>query len=149
MNYMTETVFVDANVLVYARDTSEGEKHQKAFRWVMDVWNSRAGRVSYQVLHEYYVIVTQKLDPGLTIRLARADVRSLMSWRPVALDSMVLEGAWAVQDRYRFSFWDSLVVSAARQSRSTFLLTEDLQDGQDLDGLTVINPFETAPDSIL
>ncbi len=47
---MTETVFVDTNVLVYARDPSEGEKHQKAWRWVMDLWNSRAGRVSYQVL---------------------------------------------------------------------------------------------------
>ncbi len=73
---MTETVFVDTNVLVYARDPSEGEKHQKAWRWVMDLWNSRAGRVSYQVLHEYYLTVTQKLDPGLTKRLARAAARS-------------------------------------------------------------------------
>ncbi len=146
---MTEMVFVDTNVLVYARDPSDGEKHQKAWRWVMDLWNSRAGRVSYQVLHEYYLTVTQRLDPGLTKRLARADVRSLMTWRPVPLDSMVLDGAWTVQDRYGFSFWDSLVVSAARQCRSTLLLTEDLHDGQDLDGLMVINPFETAPDSIL
>ena len=82
---MTETIFVDTNVLVYARDPSEGEKHRKAWRWVMDLRNSRAGRVSYEVLHEYYLTVTQKLDPGLTKRLARADVRSLMTWRPVVL----------------------------------------------------------------
>ena len=62
---------------------------------------------------------------------------------------MVLEGAWTVQDRYGFSFGDSLVVPAARQSRSTLLLTKDLQDGQDLDELNLVNPFETAPDGIL
>jgi predicted nucleic acid-binding protein len=146
---MRGAVFVDTNVLVYGRDASEPDKQPVAASWLRRLWEERAGRLSSQVLHEYYVTVTERLDPGLDQEVARADVRSLLVWRPIALDAGILEGAWAVQDRHRLSFWDSLIVSAAQVGGCKYLLTEDLQDGQDLDGLEVVDPFRRSPDTIL
>lgn len=146
---MSGAVFVDTNVLVYGRDASEARKQPVAAGWLRRLWEEHAGRLSSQVLHEYYVTVTERLDPGLDHEVARADVRSLLVWRPIALDAGVLEGAWAVQDRHHLSFWDSLIVSAAQVGGCRYLLTEDLQDGQDLDGVEVVDPFGRSPDAIL
>lgn len=93
--------------------------------------------------------VTQRLDPGLDIQTARADIRNLLAWRPVSVDRIVIEGAWTIQDRYQFSGWDALIVAAAQQAGCDFLLTEDLQHGQELDGISVVNPSISPPDEIL
>jgi len=68
-------------------------------------------------------------------------VRDLLVWRPLPIDREVVEAAWAAQDRYSLSWWDVLIVAAAGRSGCRFLLTEDLQDGQRLDGIEVVNPF--------
>lgn len=93
------------------------------------------------MLQEYYVTVTRKLRPGLTSGEARDDVRALLVWKPVSTDAQLMELAWSVQDRFQFSWWDSLIVSAAQLAGCQYLLSEDLQDGQDLDGVKVISPF--------
>lgn len=142
-------VFVDTNVLVYRRDTSEGVKSDQAAEWLRGLWASRAGRLSLQVLHEYYVTTTTKLDPGLAPAVAREDVRDLMAWDPAVLDLETLEGAWAVQERFGLSFWDGLIVSSAQRARCDLLLTEDLQEGLDLDGMVVVNPFSQDPSEFL
>ena len=142
-------VFVDTNVLVYARDSSETEKQRRAGAWVEELWRRRSGRLSTQVLHEYYVTVTSKLVPGLPVADARSDVRDLSRWQPVALDEPLIEIAWGVQDAHRLSFLDSLVVAAARQTGCEHLLTEHLQDGQDLGGTVVANPFLHELDQVL
>lgn len=143
------SVFVDTNVLVYARDASESEKQPLASAWLETLWESREGRLSTQVLQEYYVAVTRKLDPGLDRAQARTDVRALEAWRPLDLDAPLLESAWEAEDRFGFVFWDTLIVAAARRLGCDHLLTEDLQDGQDLDGLVVIDPFRHEPGEIL
>ena len=130
-------------------DRSEEAKQQRAFLWLSALWESRKGRLSFQVLHEYYVNVTQKLAPGLKREHARADVRALMAWRPIQLGAAVLDGAWAVEQRYGLSFWDSLIVSAAQLANCEYLLTEDLQEGQSLNGVRVLNPFQQDPKAIL
>ena len=76
---MAGETFVDTNVLVYSRDTSEIEKQQKARAWMAHLWMTRQGRLSYQVLQEFYVTVTEKLDPGLDRENAQREVRSLLS----------------------------------------------------------------------
>ena len=146
---MNPTCFIDTNVLVYARDASAPAKQPAAERWLRLLWATRSGRVSAQVLNEYYSVVTEKLRPGLGRDEARADVRNLMAWAPVPTDGPVVEGAWTVQDRYGLSWWDSLVVSAAQVAGCAWLLTEDLQHGQALDGVTVVDPFRTAPEELL
>ena len=142
-------VFVDTNVLVYARDSSERAKHVRAQEWVRALWETRAGRLSAQVLHEYYVTVTRKLVPGLPIDDARRDVRDLSQWRPLSLEESILEQAWAEQDIRCLSFWDALIVAAAKRADCDHLLSEDLQHGQDLGGVVVVDPFRSEPDDVL
>lgn len=138
-------VFVDTNVLVYLRDSRDPERQRRAAEWLGYLWESRLGRVSVQVLHEYYLTVTAKLDPGLPTEEAREDILALGSWSPLTLTIELAEKAWDAQDRWGFSFWDSLIVASAQTQRCGTLLTEDLSHGQDLDGLRVVSPFVEAP----
>jgi predicted nucleic acid-binding protein len=145
---MADKVFVDTNVLVYSRDTSEPQKQAQAMAWMTHLWKTQSGRLSYQVLQEFYVTVTEKLRPGLNSEEARRDVRSLLAWQPVAMDARVLEGAWLVQDQHKFSWWDALILSAAQVGECRYLLSEDLQENQELGSLRIVNPFRTAPASL-
>jgi predicted nucleic acid-binding protein len=146
---MTETIFVDTNVLVYRRDSAQGEKQARAEDWMERLWAERSGRLSFQVLQEYYVTVTSKLRPGLDLEAARNDVRSLLAWHPVTVDAGVVESAWVIQDRYQLSWWDALIVAAAQVANCRFLLTEDLQEGQELGRVRVVNPFNVSPGSVM
>ena len=145
---MTGLAFVDTNLLVYRRDKSEPAKQPLAEEWMAFLWNARSGRLSTQVLNEFYVTVTQKLKPGLDREAARDEIRSLFAWRPVPTDRLAVEGAWRIQDRYGLSIWDSLIVSAALLAGCRYLLSEDLQDGQVLDGLRVVDPFAHRPEEL-
>jgi predicted nucleic acid-binding protein len=146
---MTGPVFVDTNVLVYDRDERDPRKHGCARTWLTALWQRPGlGVVSGQVLSEFYWAVTRKLRPGLDEEQARRYIRTFFAWEFVPIDQAVISEAWSAQDRYGFSFWDALVVAAARISRCAVLLTEDLQDGQDLDGLMVVNPFARSPDGL-
>src|SRR5688572_14259196 len=68
----------------------------------------------------------------------------LIAWRPLAIDGAVFLAAWQAQDRFGFNWWDCLIVAAVRLSECDFILTEDLQQGQNLEGIAVLNPFEVA-----
>jgi predicted nucleic acid-binding protein len=142
---MPDNIFVDTNVFVYARDASESTKQTQAHAWLEHLWRTRTGRLSYQVLQEYYVTVTNKLSPGLSPQTARSDVLALSAWQPVAVDRCVMEGAWQIQDRYGLCWWDSLIVSAAKSADCRYLLSENLQPGQTLDRVAVVSPFHTLP----
>jgi len=134
---------VDTNILVYGRDTSQGEKQQIAADWMEALWEKGNGRTSMQVLNEFFVTVTGKLKPGLAPGDAWADVQDLMSWEPQPVDLPCAEYAFHLYNRYSLSWWDALVVSAARLQRCTVLLSEDLQGGADYDGVRVLNPFHS------
>ncbi len=146
---MSDTVFVDTNVLVYVRDRTDDEKQRRAAAWLSALWESRRGRLSYQVLQEYYVTMTAKLDPPRAVADAREDVWALRSWKPEPTEYKTLETAWTVQDRSGLSWWDALIVAAALGAGCRWLLTEDLQDGQEILGLRVVDPFRHAPEDIL
>ena len=87
---MSALYFVDTNVLVYARDTSEPDKQPRADEWLTALWRHRCGRTGVQVLNEYYVTTTRKLDPGLTEEEAWSDVEALLAWSPLAVDATLL-----------------------------------------------------------
>ncbi len=140
---MSALVFVDSNVLICAVDEANPKKQVAARAWRDELWKTRRGRVSFQVLQEFYVNVTRK-HPSAR-QAARSEVRDLMAWQPVVIDDTVLECGWKIQDRYRLSFWDSLIVGAAKAAGCRYLLTEDLQAGQDLDGVVVVDPFIRDP----
>ena len=138
---MSVKVFVDTNILVYARDSSEKDKQIKAKEWIAHLWKTRSGRLSYQSFNEYYVVTTQRLKPGLSKEKARSDLNALEAWKPLTVDKKVIDNAWKIQDRCQFSWWESLILSAAQIQGCEVLLSEDLQDGQVVGGVRVVNPF--------
>jgi predicted nucleic acid-binding protein len=142
---MTGLFFVDTNLLVYRRDLAEPIKQPLAAAWLEALWAERAGRLSVQVLNEYYHVVTRRLRPGIPPEEAQQEIREFLTWAPVPLTGGLLEQAWLVEQRWHFSYWDSLIVAAARHVACQYLLTEDMQEGQDLGGLRVVNPFHHAP----
>jgi predicted nucleic acid-binding protein len=145
---MTAPVFVDTNVLVSTWDATRAAKRDQALAWMHALWDSQRGRTSLQVLNEFYVTVTRRLEPAVAPADAQRYVRTLFAWEPVPLDSQLLEQGWAVQQRLRLSFWDALIVAAALTASCSYLLTEDLQHDQDLDGVRVLNPFRAEPRSL-
>jgi len=138
---MTGLCFVDANVLVYARDPREPVKQPRATEWIAHLWRERRGCLSVQVLSEFYAIATRKLEPRVPAQLAWAEVERYLAWRVQPVDEAVLLGARDVELRYRLSWWDSLIVAAAQVLDCQTLLTEDLQDGAAFGHLRVVNPF--------
>jgi len=137
---------VDSNVLIYAIDEGNQKKHEAAKLWRSELWKSRRGRVSFQVLHEFYANIARRWPEAS--EQARAEIRNLLAWKPVVMNAEILEHGWKIQDRYRLSFWDSLIVAAAKAASCRFLLTEDLQADQDFDGVVVVNPFRRDPSEI-
>ena len=138
---MTAPVFVDTNVLVYARDAGERGKQAAADQWIRQLWLEQRGRTSTQVLSEYYTTVTRKLKPGLDPDEAWQDVLALLAWEPQEINREVLVRAREIERRYRLSWWDSMIVAAAQCQDCPILLSEDLQDRMRFDGTTVVNPF--------
>jgi len=146
---MSADVFVDTNVLVYARDAGEPAKQPVAAEWMSQLWSNRRGRVSVQVLNEYFVTVTLKLKPGLPCETAWGDVTDLFAWKPVPTDTALLSGTRAIHEQHGLSWWDAQIVAAARLAGCRRLLTEDLQDGLEVDGVIVVNPFVHRVDEVL
>jgi len=144
---MSALIFVDTNVIVYRFDSTEPDKQRRAEQWLDRLWATRAGRLSTQVLHETYATFTRKLR--MPRQEARKIVVALQAWDPVLLDQGVVERAWHLEDRWSLAWWDALIVAAAYTVGANHLLSEDLQNGQDFDGVQVVDPFSVLPDSIL
>jgi predicted nucleic acid-binding protein len=133
--------FFDTNVLLYLFDNSVPEKKARA----QEVFSaeSEAGRavLSTQVLQEFYVNATRKLAEPLPVEIAEAQVRDFARLPLVRVDEAMILAAIERHRSMSFSFWDALVVEAALKAGSGRLLTEDLQHGQQIEGLMVENPF--------
>jgi predicted nucleic acid-binding protein len=138
---MNAPVFVDTNVFVYARQRNEHIKQPLAARWIERLWEEQLGRTSIQVLNECYVNLTRKIKPALPPEEAWDDVRLLLSWNPQPMDTDLLLRGREIEQRYRLSWWDSMIVAAAQLQNCATLLTEDLQDRAVYGGVTVHNPF--------
>lgn len=141
---MSAPVFVDTNILVYAHQPNEPLKRPVAIEWVERLWREQLGRLSMQVLNEYYVTVTRKIRPARAAADAWDEVRELLSWNPQPTDSELLRRAREVEQRYPLSWWDSLIVAAAQLQNCSVLLTEDLQHRAIYGSVMVQNPFMAA-----
>jgi predicted nucleic acid-binding protein len=136
-----QVTFVDTNVLVYAHDRSETRKQAVARARLEELWRERTGVLSTQVLQELYVIATRKLATPMPRTTARRVVALYAEWQVVQVDVPLILAASDLEERHTLSFWDALVVEAARRAGATRLLTEDLQAGRRIAGVRVENPF--------
>jgi predicted nucleic acid-binding protein len=139
---MTGPFFVDTNVLVYADDARDAVKQKKARDLLRRVVRERSGKLSLQVLQEFFAAATQKL--GLTAVDARRRVEAFSHMDVVRLDVDDVLAAIDLHRLHELSIWDALVVRAALLSGCRTLYTEDLQDGRRFEGLRVVNPFREA-----
>jgi predicted nucleic acid-binding protein len=133
--------FVDANVLAYAHDRSETHKQSVAQAQLEALWRDRTGALSTQVLQEFYVVATRKLERPMHRATARRIVGLYAEWPVVQVDAPLILAASELEERHTLSFWDALVVEAARRAGAVRLLTEDLQDSRRIAGVQVANPF--------
>jgi predicted nucleic acid-binding protein len=137
---MSAKAFVDTNVLIYAHDVDAGSKHETAKAVLRDLWRGRSGVLSTQVLQEFYVNVTRKIAKPLPKSSARAVVDSYVVW---CVDTTPAEiaAAFRIEDEAGIGFWDALIVAAARKAGAEQVLSEDLNPGQIIDGVRIVNPF--------
>ena len=133
--------FVDTNVLVYAHDTSDAARQPIAAQLLDDLWRSRDGLLSTQVLTEFYAVVTRKFDPPIPRREARVLIDAYAAWPLVQVDAPLIVAASALEEQHSLSFWDALIVEAARRGGANRLVSEDLQHGRRIAGLVIANPF--------
>jgi predicted nucleic acid-binding protein len=133
--------FVDTNVLIYAHDVSAGVKHERAKRLLAELWQSRMGCLSIQVLQEFYVNVTQKVAKPLAAEVAAQIISDLEVWRVHQPGVADVQSAIRLQGRYQISFWDAMILASALALQCEIVWSEDLSAGQRFDTLTVANPF--------
>lgn len=145
---MSALVFVDTAVFLCAVDERDPARQAQAREWLRWCWTQAVGRISSQVLNEFYNQAITRFRNPVPVQQARAQVCNLRQWQPPHLDTYVIDGAWALQDRYALSYWDALIVSSAQQQGCRYLLSEDLPHGQRFEAVQALNPFLVGPDAL-
>ena len=133
--------FVDTNILIYAYDVDAGAKHASAKALLKKLWLARDGMVSTQVLQEFYVNATRKIRTPLPKPVVRAVIADYTPWCVAGVTPADIMSACALEDSARLSFWDALIVAVATRSGALRIVSEDLNAGQSIAGVTIENPF--------
>lgn len=138
---MRDRVFLDTNVFLYVYDEDAPEKRTAAREVIGRHGLENELCISTQVIQEFYFNLSRKFArrlPEQAILRATEDLRDLTT---IQVDVEMIFEAIALSKKIRISFWDALIVQAALQANCTLLVTEDLQHGRRLGGLTIVNPF--------
>jgi predicted nucleic acid-binding protein len=136
---MTDIAFCDTNILGYAVDCREHHKQKKAVELLESLKRSRSGVLSTQVLQEFYNIATKKLD--ILPLEAKKIVHDYSKLKVISISPNLIENAIDISIDVRISFWDALIVSAAEEAGCSVIYSEDLNNGQTIRGMKIINPF--------
>jgi predicted nucleic acid-binding protein len=138
---MSGRTFVDTNVLIYAHDLDAGPRHVLASSRLSELWTSRQGFISAQVLQEFYVNVTRKIARPISRKAARDVLKAYAPWCTGRIRPEDIVKASELEERHRISFWDALIVVSAVLGGAARILSEDLNAGQSIEGVIVENPF--------
>lgn len=142
---MSDPVFVDTSVLLLSEDGARPPERDQALTWLRELWASRTGRVSVQVLNDFYLLATQRVTPPMPQGDVRAEVRRYQHWRPWQADQPTAESAWSLESRFGLPFADALVVASAKAQACTRLLSLALPHGAVYDSVQVLDPRRVAP----
>lgn len=141
---MSERVFVDTNVFIYARDPAVVPKHEAAKGWLRALGDRRIGVASPQIVGEYLNVLAKG-----RIGVARADRRASAAlielWSVGETDCDLIARGWSLHEQTGYQFWDCVVLASAIAASCRYLLSEDYQHEHTVDGVTIINPFAIAP----
>ena len=139
---MSDVAFVDTNILIYAHDLDAGLKRERAMAKLRELWDSGTGRLSVQVLQEFYVNATQTLATPIARSTAREVIKTYGVWIRHATTAETITRATEISDMARISFWDALIVASAEEVNADELLSEYLNDGQEIAGIRIVNPLK-------
>ena len=144
MNYtiVPEQITIDTNILIYAIDVSEGEKHLISAR-VVSALSRQRGLLPLQAVNEFFFVCSRKsrLPTDEAEKFAAALLRRCKILLPDPLDTI---SAMRMAQTANLQFFDALLIATAQRGKCSVLLTEDMQDGLMLDGLKIVNPFRIA-----
>ena len=140
------SVFVDTSVLILSEDGARPAERERAMAWLTQLWQQRSGRVSTQVLNDFYRLVTTRISPPMPNGDARAEVRRYQRWSPWAIDHATVESAWSIESRFGLPYADALIVAAAKAQGCSLLLSLDLPHELQLDSVQILNPLLTGPE---
>lgn len=133
--------FVDTNVLVYAHDLTAGDKHDRARALLEELWHTREGCLSVQVLQEFFVTTTRKIPKPLDTSAATQIIADLAHWHVHAPAAPDVLAAIDIHRQTGSSFWDSMILRSAQELGCPTVYSEDLNAGQAYAGVLVSNPF--------
>jgi predicted nucleic acid-binding protein len=142
---MRAETFLDTNILLYAISAGEDEAEKRGI--ARSLLAEGGWGLSVQVLQEFYVNVTRLPRAAMGHADAVAAVHQFLRRPTVASDAALMLEAFRLKERYRLSYWDASIIAAARALGARILYSEDLNHGQDYDGVTVENPFRAAESS--
>ncbi len=135
--------FVDTNLFVYAHDRTAGRKRELARALISDLWHSRTGCVSVQVLQELFVNLTRKVPNPLSAEAVARLIADLSHWITHAPRPEDVLGAIELHRHGGVSFWDAMILTSARALGCEVLYSEDLNPGQTYSGVLVLNPLQS------
>ena len=139
---MKDRFFLDTNILVYSFEPKTPSKSKEASRLIQEGLLSARGVISYQVLQEFYNLAFRKFVRVMSEGDARDYYRKVL--RPLcAIQSShnLFSRGFAIHEDTKYGWYDSLIIAAALEANCTILYSEDFQDGQKVDSLTIRNPF--------
>jgi predicted nucleic acid-binding protein len=137
------TDFIDTNVLVYALDEEQGQRHETARTLIEELWEGEQGVLSTQVLQELYVTLTRKLRKPMARARARAVVERYAAWPTHQVTPDDIIAASELEQRHSLAFWDALIIVAAQRLNATRVVSEDMQADRAFGGVRIFNPFAT------
>lgn len=144
---MSERVFIDTNVLFYARDDRFPEKQVAATTWLTEVFERGLAVVSPQIIGEFCNAALKRRS------MAEAELRHAMTllepWSRGHIDLELVEMAWGLRQHTRFEWWDCMVLAAAIAADCRILLSEGMSHQRTIEGVTIIDPFRAEPAEML
>lgn len=138
---MSGKVFIDSNIIVYAYDSHDPLKQAHAQVCITSALEEETGRLSVQVLGEFFVVVTRRIKNPLSVPEAEKVVAILAALPVTPIDLSLVRRAIETQKEYGISYWDALIIAAAERADCARVLSEDLNAGQIYNNVLVVNPF--------
>ncbi len=140
---MKDRVFLDTNILVYAYDRSDLRKQAIAQQLLMNGMENESAVLSVQVLGEFFTVVTRRIKRPMNPAEAREAIELFSNLIVQEIDLGLVQRAIDTIKSYKISYWDALIIAAAERARCKRILSEDLNDSQLYNGISVVNPFKS------
>lgn len=140
---MSDKVFIDTNILLYAYDQDSGSKHETARKLIKRCWEDTSGVISIQVLSEFFVRATRAGSSFVSPDEAEAIIQNLShTWTIIIPDVPVVLEAIRGRKIHNLSYWDAMIWATAKQAMIDTIYTEDFQHDQFVEGVKFVNPFK-------